>query len=198
MNEIKLKGIIKNIQYSHTINNVDFYKADLIVARKNGIEDLISLKFKQFSNPYNENEEIQLVGNVRTYNHKVDQKNKVDLFVFTYFDKPESDLEENNDIKIDGFICKKTDIKKTNCGKDVLDFILANHLENNGQILNAYLPCVAWGKIAKEMNNLKISSKITIGGSLQSREYKKFLPNGDYELRICNEILVKDFKIENE
>lgn len=191
MNEIKLKGIIKNIEYSHTINNIDFYKANLIVAREDGKEDLINLKFKHFSNPYKENETIELIGNVRTYNHKIEDRNKVDLFVFTYFDKPEEELQSNNEVIIDGQICKKNNLKRTTSGKDVLDFILANHLDNNNQILNTYLPCVVWGKLAKYVDSqLNVGSKIQIKGILQSREYKKKTSENDYELRLCHELKV--------
>ena len=50
MNEVKLKGIIRNIQYSHNIGDITYDKAELIVNRSNGQEDLINIKFKRFSN----------------------------------------------------------------------------------------------------------------------------------------------------
>ena len=49
MNNINLKGILKNIQYSHNIGDIEYDKATLLVARDNGKEDLIELKFKRFS-----------------------------------------------------------------------------------------------------------------------------------------------------
>ena len=60
MNTIVLKGIIKNITPSHTINDVEYCKADLIVTRKNGKEDVLSIRFKKFSNPYKDNQLISL------------------------------------------------------------------------------------------------------------------------------------------
>ena len=50
MNTIILSGIIKNIQFSHKIDDIEYYKANLLVTRENGKEDLINLKFKKFSN----------------------------------------------------------------------------------------------------------------------------------------------------
>lgn len=141
MNKIQLNGIIKNIEYSHHIQDIEFYKANLITRRENGKEDIINLKFKKFSNPYKENQEISLLGNIRTFNRQEEDKNKVELFVFTYFDEAEEG--PNNLAYIDGRICKKNNLRKTTSGKDVLDFILANNIENNGQVLNVYLPCVA-------------------------------------------------------
>lgn len=142
MNKIQLKGIIKNIEYSHHIQDIEFYKANLLVTRENGKEDLLNLKFKRFSNPYKEGQEVSLLGNVRTYNHIIDNRNKVDLFIFTYFDEPEDDTITNL-VEIDGRICKKNELRKTSNGKDVIDFILANNLENDSQVLNCYIPCVA-------------------------------------------------------
>jgi len=141
MNKIQLNGIIKNIEYSHYIQDIEFYKANLITRRENGKEDIINLKFKKFSNPYKENQEISILGNIRTFNRQEEDRNKVELFVFTYFDEAEE--SPNNLAYIDGRICKKNNLRKTSSGKDVLDFILANNIENNGQVLNVYLPCVA-------------------------------------------------------
>lgn len=196
MNKIQLKGILKNIEYSHTINDIEFYKANLIVKRDNtNKEDIISLKFKRFSNPYKENEEVSLVGNVRTYNHITENKNKVELYVFTYFDKPDDDI--TNKVELDGRICKKGELRKTQVGKDVLDFVLANNLQADTQILNVYPPCVVWGKCAKALNKLNVGDRISIVGQLQSREYKKKISEDDFEIRICHELNVVTFdKVE--
>ena len=142
MNNIVLHGVLKDIEYSHNINDIEFYKANLIVDRGNGKEDLINLKFKKFSLYYNENQDIYLEGNIRTYSQKLKDKNKVDIYVFTYFDIPKD--TENNRCKIDGKICKQGILRKTKSGKDVIDFILANNIENNNNpSLNVYIPCVA-------------------------------------------------------
>lgn len=192
MNKIQLNGIIKNIEYSHYIQDIEFYKANLITRRENGKEDIINLKFKKFSNPYKENQEISILGNIRTFNRQEEDRNKVELFVFTYFDEAEE--SPNNLAYIDGRICKKNNLRKTSSGKDVLDFILANNIENNGQVLNVYLPCVAWGKCAKALNKLNVGDKILIQGQLQSREYKKRLTETDYEIRVCHELSVNTFE----
>lgn len=142
MNKIILKGRIKDIQYSHTIKDVDFYKAHLIVKNDTlQLEDLINLKFKRFSNIYNELDEVNLEGNIRTYSSNLGDKNKVEVYVFTYFDKSEED--KVNYVELDGKICKTNTLRKTKSGKDVYNFILANNLINDNQILNSYIPCVA-------------------------------------------------------
>lgn len=186
MNNIILQGIIKNIQPSHITNDIEYYKANLIVKREDGKEDIINLKFKRFSNPYKENDEISLIGNVRTYSQKFDNHNSVEVYVFTYMDKPEEDFK--NLVLLDGRICKKNDLRKTKTGKDVLDFIIANNIITENQSINCYIPIVAWGKLAKEINKLDIGTKIQIEGQLHSREYKKKIADDDFEIRIAHEI----------
>ena len=194
MNKIILKGRIKDIQYSHTIKDVDFYKAHLIVKNDTlQLEDLINLKFKRFSNIYNELDEVNLEGNIRTYSSNLGDKNKVEVYVFTYFDKSEED--KVNYVELDGKICKTNTLRKTKSGKDVYNFILANNLINDNQILNSYIPCVAWGKLAKELSKLDIGTGIKLIGSLHSREYKKELNNKDFEFRIAHEVLINNFEV---
>ena len=52
MNTITLKGFLRNIQYSHTINGVEYNKAELIVPNDTSEDDILSIRFKKFSNPY--------------------------------------------------------------------------------------------------------------------------------------------------
>ena len=150
MNKIILKGVIRNLSYSHTINEVEYDKADLITSLKDGKEDIISLRFKKFSNPgYKDGDEVYLVGNIRSYSEKISgDKNKVSLYVFTYFDIPEVDEageEIINKFELDGRICKIDELRVTDSGKHNLHFILANNIisKNQNQKLNNYLPsCV--------------------------------------------------------
>lgn len=191
MNKITLSGLIRNIRYSHNIKDVEYYKAELLVERENGLEDLLNLKFKRFSCPYKENDKISLTGNIRTFSRKLDNdKSKVDIYVFTYFDIPE--VTANNIVELDGKICKKGDLRKTRNGKDVIDFIIANNISNDTSSLNCYLPVVAWGKQAKQISKLPVGSIINIKGELRSREYKKQLDNGNFEIRIAHEVVVKE------
>lgn len=192
MNKIKLKGTIKNIQPSHITQGIEYNKANLIVRRDDGKEDIITLKFKRFSNPYNENDEISLTGNLRTYSSKLADKNKVEVYVFTYFD--EEEFEESNLVEFDGRVCKKNDLRKTAQGKDVIDFIVANNIKSEDQSLNCYIPCVAWGKAAKQLSNVNIGDLIEIKGQIRSREYRKKVNDDDFEIHVCHEVNIIEFK----
>ena len=186
MNKVVLQGIIKDIQYSHTVQDIEYDKASLIVKRDNGKEDLINLKFKKFSNPYKDGDEVALVGNVRTYTQRVGDKSKVEIYVFTYFDIPEENV--NNATELVGRICKSNGLRKTQAGKDVIDFILANNLITDTQSLNCYIPCVAWGKLAKDISKMDIGTELHIQGQLQSREYRKKISEEDFEIKVAHEV----------
>lgn len=191
MNEIYLKGVIRNIQYSHTIDNVVYHKADMIVKRPDGREDLLIVKFKQFSMNFKEDSVVELVGNIRSYSHKVDGKNSVEIYVFSYFDEVENSESYGSDnvATVVGKICKKDDLRTTINGKHYIHFILVNNMMlENGQRLNSYIPCVAWGKTAKDIDaNYNISDTIKIDGQLHSREYKKKISDTEIEIKVAHE-----------
>lgn len=198
MNSIILKGYIKDIEPSHTIEGVEFNKAHLIVKRDNGKEDILNIKFKKFTNKYQENDLIFLKGNIRSYSYKVQgNKNKVNIYVFTYFDVPEEDV--NNKVEIDGRICKIDPIRKTKAGKHNIHFIVANNItsETSDKRLNSYIPCIAWGKLAKEISKLDVSTKIKLNGELHSREHRRMLADGNYEICVAHELFVTSYEVLN-
>lgn len=201
MNNIRLKGIITNIEPSHVIQGIEFNKANLIVNRDDGKEDSLNIRFKKFSNPYENNQEITLSGNVRSYSSRLeDGKNRVELYVFTYFDHPElneNDQEEINRLDIDGRICKIDALKNTRNGKKNIHLILANNLivSDGSKKLNSYIPCIAWGAVADRLSELPVNTQLKIVGELHSREYKKNLPDGSFEFRVAHECLIKDFEV---
>ena len=193
MNYIYLKGIIKNITYSHTISGIDYNKADLIVKRPDGREDILIIKFKQFSLNCKEDSEIELVGNIRSFSQQLNGKNKVEIYVFSYFDVIESAPENTyNDAKISGKLCKKDILRTTSTGKHYIHFILANNLIiEDRQKLHSYIPCVAWGKLAKEIaSNYNVNDNVLLNGQLHSREYKKTIDANNVELRVAHEFAV--------
>lgn len=190
MNSIYLNGIIRNIQYSHTIEGTTFNKAELIVKRNDGREDLLILKFKEFSMQFSDGKEIELIGNIRSFSKQVEGKNRVEIYVFSYFDQVDEEYQSTNAAQIDGKICKKDTLRKTSSGKHYIHYIIANNIiTEDNQKINSYIPCVAWGKLAKEIEtNYNVGDDVCIDGQLQSREYKKRLSENEVELRIAHEL----------
>lgn len=194
MNTIRLKGVLRNIQDSHTINGIEFSKAHLVVPRDDGKEDTLNIRFKKYSLPYQEDQEISFSGNIRSYSAKLDSgKNKVELYVFTYFDQPDLDDEDHeyiNFLELDGRICKIDEVRKTRNGKTNIHLILANNLivSEGSKKLNSYVPCIAWGETADTLAQLHVDSQIRLKGQLHSREYKKTLADGSIEFKVAHEV----------
>lgn len=199
MNDIVLRGILKDIEPSHNIDGISFDKAKLIAKRNNGDEDVINLRFKSFSNRYKENDEVTLQGNIRSYSYKVSEdKNKVVIYVFTYFDEPE-EIEEGvtNKVVIDGRICKINELRTNKNNRQNIHFIVANNLMSGDgtKRLNSYIPCIAWNNLARELSKLSVNTKIQLKGELHSREHKKVHENGDVEIRVAHELLVLGYEV---
>lgn len=196
MNIQTLKGLIRNIQPSHKIGDIEYDQADLIVDRGNGKDDIITIKFKKYSNKYKEGDLVELTGNIRSYSQKLDNgKNKVSLYVFTYFDIPQE--EYNNHFELDGRICKKDTLRITKDGKPNLHFIIANNLiiDETNQKLNSYLPCIAWENLARKLNELHINDKVKLYGEFHSREYKKMINEDEFEFRVAHELVIQSFEV---
>lgn len=199
MNNVSLQGYIRDIGFSHDIGNIEYGKAHLICPSSKGREDdIISLRFKQFSNHYKEGDFIELKGNLRSYSQNLNGKNKVDIYVFTYFDIP--DTFNRNNISIDGNICKIDRMRFTNYGKEYIHFILANNIFTpNGKKLNNYIPCVIYGPLANQFieDNYSVGDHIELNGELHSRTYKKYLEDSTVEFKIAHELVVQEVNRKN-
>lgn len=197
MNDVKLKGYIRNIQNSHMINGTQYQSADMIVQSKAGVQDTIRIVFKKCILIPCEEDIISLTGSVRSHTEQLENKNKVNIYVSTYFDKPEDQIN-NNEVILDGRICKIDQLRTTSTGKLNFHAILANNIyvpESNIKI-NNYIPLVFWGKLAQEASNLKVNDKILLNGQLHSRTYTKTLSDTEKEIRMAHEIVVLNYEIQ--
>lgn len=196
LNEIILKGLIKNIKFSHEINNTIYDQADLIVNSKDNKEDNIRLIFKKCVEQPLEEDIISIIGSVRSYTQHLDNnKNRVSIYVSTYFD-PSANQNILNRVELDGRICNTDQLRTTKNGKINFHCILANNIyipEQNLKI-NNYLPLVFWGKLAQSASELKVNDQIKLDGQLHSRVYTKTLENGEKEIRTAHEIVVLNYE----
>ena len=194
MNNIAIQGYIRDIQFSHDVGNIDYYKANVVCPGVNGREDdLLYIRFKKLSNRYKDGDFIEFKGNLRSYSSKDENgKSQVQIYTFTYFDLPDIPI---NTVQIDGRICKITPLYTTHAGKDVFRFILANNIFKGTHKINSYIPCTAYGELAKELSKHNISDFLTISGELHSHVYKR---NSDKEIMLAHEVIVKNYTVEEK
>ena len=195
MNKINLRGYLRDIEYSHNIGNIEYEKANIICPNtSNREDDIISIKYKKYSNKYKEGDFIELEGNLRSYSTSSDNKNTVQIYVFTYFDIPE--VISANNTQIDGRICKIDPLKTTSYNKKYLHFILANNIfTNNNKKINNYIPCTCYNDLAEELAQYKVNTKISLEGEFHSHCYKKYFNEDEFEYRVAHELLVKKYEI---
>ena len=194
MNEITLTGYLRDIEFSHLQGNIEYEKANLVCPRTGGKdEDVISLRYKKYVNKHKEGDFIELKGNLRSYSTKENDKNNVQIYVFTYFDLPEENTK--NSLRLDGRICKIDNIRYSLNNVPYLHFILANNIfTNDGKKINSYIPCVCYASHTNKILNLGVNGQIEIGGEFHSHTYKKKLDNDEIEFRVAHEVTVKDIK----
>lgn len=198
MNEIVVRGYLRDIEYSHNQGDIEYEKANLICPRTNGKEeDIISLKYKKFVNKYEEGDFIELKGNLRSYSTVQEGKNSVQIYVFTYFDSPDEISTDN--VRIDGRICSMDTLRQKRNGLNYIHFTLANNIfTNNGKKLNNYIPCTAYGELAEQVAELYVNDFLDIAGEFHSHTFKKRNDNGDIEFRVAHEVVLTNFrKVDN-
>lgn len=200
MNQIVLIGKMGEIKRSHTINDIDYSSALVTVKNSNGKESVLNVVYKQFQNTlYKEGDDIALQGNVRTFSKKGDDgSNKTNVYVYTYLDKVPEEVIEGigegvfNYADISGRICKMGELRKMANDKCNVLFILANNIQKGDKYVSSYIPCVAWGKLAKQIAKMEVGDKIEVLGELRSREYIKTLSDNVQQIRVAHEVLVTD------
>ena len=204
MNDILLKGIIRDIRPSHTTKDIDYDQAHMIVKNSNGEESVLDIVFKHFTNRFKDGDCVSLIGNIRTYSQRQeDGKNKIHVYVFTYFDSiPEQDEESevflDNYFQLSGRICKLGELRKFKNGKCNVQVTIANSLQNVNTNINSYVPCLAWGKLAKRISKCQVGDEILAIGELRSREYTKVLGEEKSEIRVAHEALINTVYINDE
>lgn len=195
-NIVNLRGELEEeLTFSHEIFGEKFYSTKIKIHRLSDTYDVlpitISERLLQEIN-LNENNLIDVVGQLRSYNKNIDSKNKLVLTVFAREIKAvEEDTKDPNSIFLDGYICKNPIYRKTPLGREITDLLVAINRPYNK---SDYIPSIVWGRNAKFAKNLKVGDRIQMWGRVQSRDYEKKLDNGDVEKRVAYEVSISKIK----
>ena len=141
---------------------------------------------------------VKLNGQFRSYNNPEGGKSKLVLMVFAReISITDAAEEENqNDIYLEGFVCKKPNYRQTPFGREISDLLVA---VNRAYNKSDYIPCIAWGRNAKYCESFEVGEKIRVYGRVQSREYEKKDENGNATKKVAYEISVAKLeKIEDK
>lgn len=198
-NMIVISGeLISGFEFSHIVNMEKFYSGTLKVRRESGAFDFVPLIVSEalfdMKNPHF-GERLKIKGQFRSYNKCIEGKNKLILFVFAFDIEPCAENENDNEIVLDGYICKETTYRGTPLGREISDIFIA---VNRAHKKSDYIPCIAWGRNARYAARLSSGTRIKIHGRIQSREYKKKMGD-EYEIRTAYEVSISKMEVlENE
>lgn len=175
-NKLQLIGtVIKEPVYTHEVFGEGFYETVVAVPRLSEQQDCIPITISDRLLARHEvkvGDKINLVGQFRSYNKVDGDKSKLLLTAFVRDLLPMDETVCPNLIEITGFICKQPIYRTTPFKREICDVLIA---VNRAYNKSDYIPCIAWGRNARFVQNLKVGDRVALSGRIQSREYQKRL-----------------------
>ena len=197
MNQIKLCGDIEAMPtLSHTNHNREFYSFPLAVQRLSGTYDTIrviapSTLCSALSVPAT----IVLTGELRSYNDREAEHNRLKISAWAQ-EITVCRVPHENTVHLTGSLCKPAIYRRTPFGREIADMMLCVEREyvTGGIHRCDYIPCIAWGSVARLCASLPAHSVIELEGRMQSRNYIKVI-DGRAEERTAYEVSIATAKV---
>lgn len=177
-NEVRLVGKLVSVKKVWSSFEHTSYEGMLQIIRDSGNLDIIPILFVDYA-PV-EDQFLEVMGQFRSRDIDNNGKLKVELYVYAKDIKHVKDTMYDNEVCIDGYVCKKPVIRTTPSGKQIADILIAC---NYGKDKTAYVPTITWGKCARKSGKFEIGTHVRISGRLQSRNYEKIINDV-----VCNKV----------
>ena len=188
-NRAVLRGMVAMAPASSHENHGVWYDAfPLVVRRLSGAEDRVNVIV---AHPTAEQlalqpgQEVEIEGEVRSFNNKSGRGSRLVITLFARNIRP-SQGEHVNELVLSGALCKPPVYRRTPMGREICDLLLA---VNRRYGRADYLPCIAWGALARQCAALEVGDSVRLEGRFQSRTYTK-VEHGESSLRTAYEISV--------
>lgn len=173
-NKVYLMGeIVSEAVFSHEVYGEGFYELYVKVMRLSGQADVIPVTISDRliqGNDLKVGSEICALGQFRSYNKLENGKSRLMLTVFVREIVAEPLTKNPNSIVLSGYICKPPVYRTTPFNREIADLLIA---VNRAYNKSDYIPCIAWGRNARFVQNLKVGDRVALSGRIQSREYQK-------------------------
>lgn len=198
-NKVFLKGeVASKPEFSHEVFGEGFYELNLKVKRLSNNFDIIPITVSERllgDNSFDIGKTISIKGQFRSYNKVVENRSKLLLTVFVRELIELDDGMNPNIIELSGFICKEPIYRTTPFKREICDVLLA---VNRAYNKSDYLPCIAWGRNARFVKNIKIGQRVNIIGRIQSREYQKKVSESESLVKTAYEISISKIRLDDE
>lgn len=195
-NKVTLTGTVTTIpEFHHEVFGEAFYQLTLRCKRtSSNYDELPVIVSERLINieEITSGERLKIEGTYRSLNKHVEgeQRNRLFLYVFANnvtFDTFE-DIDDENDIELEGYVCKKPVYRKTPLGREITDVLIACNAKYGKSY---YIPCIFWGRNASFASSFNVGDKVSVIGRIQSRVYQKKVDENTYEDRIAYEVSVQ-------
>ena len=175
-NKVYICGeIVSEATFSHEVYGEGFYEFFVKVMRLSGQADILPVTISERLIKGGELKVggmLSAVGQFRSYNKLEGGKSRLMLTVFVReLAQPAGDRNPNS-VVLSGYICKPPVYRTTPFNREIADLLLA---VNRAYNKSDYIPCIAWGRNARFVQNLKVGERVALSGRIQSREYQKRL-----------------------
>ena len=189
-NRVILRGEITTTPvFSHEVFDEKFYEFMLKVPRLSESFDEIPVTISErlIDERINVGNTITVSGQFRSYNKQTESKSKLVLTVFVRELLLNDESVNPNIIELNGFICKEPIFRTTPFKREICDLLLA---VNRAYNKSDYIPCIAWGRNARFVKDMKVGEALSIVGRIQSRVYQKKLSDDVVETKNAYEISI--------
>lgn len=192
INSVELRGVVAGaIEFSHESRGEKFYRFPLEVERLSGTVDRLNIIARQEllgTLDLSEKEKLCVRGELRSFNNKSGVGSRLVISVFARSLAFE-DGEDVNLVELTGTLCKAPNIRVTPMGREICDLMLA---VNRRYGRSDYLPCIAWGMLAREVAEWTVGDKLTLTGRIQSRRYIKLGEDGEQLEKVAFEVSISE------
>ena len=175
-NRVFLMGeIVSEATFSHEVYGEGFYEFYVKVMRLSGQADILPVTVSERlieGNHLHVGATLCALGQFRSYNKLEGGRSRLMLTVFVREILSAAPASNPNSIVLSGYICKPPVYRTTPFNREIADLLVA---VNRAYNKSDYSPCIAWGRNARFVQNLKVGDRIALSGRIQSREYIKRL-----------------------
>lgn len=181
VNLITLRGALSSLPvFSHENHGRRFWRFTLEVPRLSGTVDLLPVIADELTvlqlDPF-AGQMIAVTGQVRSHNVRSDTGRHLLIFVFATAVFVEEG-EPLNQVILEGAVCKEPTYRRTPLGRQICDVMLAVPRAFHRA---DYLPCILWGRTARQIADCSVGQYLQLSGRLQSRVYTKLTETGTEE-----------------
>lgn len=201
-NQVTLSGeIVSNFEFSHEIYGEGFYTAMIASERLSGQKDITPIMVSDRLVDIKEDwigRLVKVSGQFRSYNKHEEERKRLVLSVFVaefeYSHENDSTAypTDENEIFLDGYICKPPIYRKTPLGREISDILLA---VNRPYGKSDYVPMICWGRNARFASGLEVGTRLQIEGRIQSREYVKKISETESETMVAYEVSISKLEV---